>query len=304
MGYVADLIYSLRVAYAAPKSDVIVTNTFFLPMVLRTAKVGAIYVHVARMPRGQMRLYRRASRFHAVSRDLAKELYRQVPENKDKVFVVPNALAPEFSQLAPSGIATRSRQVLYAGRIAREKGLELLITAFAQAKLEGWKLILVGPAEVAGGGDGSAYQIELEKLARRLKIDFEFQAAVYDLKTLIEVYSQSPIFVYPSISEGESFGMAPLEAMACGCAVIVSRLSCFSEFGRAGENCLVFDHRVALPVVSLAAALARLATNIQEAQSLATAGQAMARRFEVGDIADDLLTDFAQEVAKRGGRTS
>ena len=47
------------------------------------------------------------------------------------------------------------------------------------------------------------------------------------------LYSQANVFVYPSLYEG--FGMPPLEAMACGCPVIVSDNSSLPEVvGSAG----------------------------------------------------------------------
>jgi len=49
------------------------------------------------------------------------------------------------------------------------------------------------------------------------------------------------IFVHASWIEG--YGLPPLEAMACGCAVIVSDSGGPSEYARDGHNCLVFTPR-------------------------------------------------------------
>src|SRR5919198_726536 len=54
-----DLLYSLRVRRVLPKADILVTNTFWLPIVERRASRGLIYVHVQRGPKGQMRWYTR-----------------------------------------------------------------------------------------------------------------------------------------------------------------------------------------------------------------------------------------------------
>lgn len=40
---------------------------------------------------------------------------------------------------------------------------------------------------------------------------------------------------------GETFGVAPLEALELGLATIVSDLDCFKDFISDGENGLVFD---------------------------------------------------------------
>jgi glycosyltransferase involved in cell wall biosynthesis len=44
---------------------------------------------------------------------------------------------------------------------------------------------------------------------------------------LVGLYQQAALFVYPSLYEG--FGYPPLEAMAAGCAVACSNVSCFPE---------------------------------------------------------------------------
>src|SRR5947207_3269820 len=41
-----DLCYSLRVLPALPAADILVTNTFWLPMLARRRKQGRLYIHV------------------------------------------------------------------------------------------------------------------------------------------------------------------------------------------------------------------------------------------------------------------
>src|SRR5437868_7628952 len=49
--------------------------------------------------------------------------------------------------------------------------------------------------------------------------------------------------LFPYTTLFRSFGLAPLEAMADGCAVLVSNLDCFHDFIRDGETGFIFDHR-------------------------------------------------------------
>src|SRR5207302_35852 len=63
-----DLVYSIRTMSILPSADIIVTNTFWLPILLRHSARGKIYVHVGRYPKGQMRFYGRAARLQASSR--------------------------------------------------------------------------------------------------------------------------------------------------------------------------------------------------------------------------------------------
>src|SRR5262245_45371217 len=50
-----DALYALNVARQLPPADILITNTIFLPLLIRSTRAGRLYVHVARYPKGQMR---------------------------------------------------------------------------------------------------------------------------------------------------------------------------------------------------------------------------------------------------------
>jgi glycosyltransferase involved in cell wall biosynthesis len=54
---------------------------------------------------------------------------------------------------------------------------------------------------------------------------------------LVDIYKNAYIFVFPSLLE--SFGNAPLEAMACGCPVLASNAPAIPEV--CGDAALYFD---------------------------------------------------------------
>lgn len=56
---------------------------------------------------------------------------------------------------------------------------------------------------------------------------------------IAKVYQSADIFI--STSWWEGFGLPPLEAMACGCAVITSKSGGVNEFAEEGKNCLMFE---------------------------------------------------------------
>lgn len=302
-----DYIYSRRVAKMLPQSDITITSSVFLPLVLPLARAGHIYVHVARFPKNQMWAYRRAARLQAVSETVAEEIRRQTPSVKDRVVSVPNPLSGALATLSPPDRAPREKSILFVGRVAREKGVHVLIEAFARAAsgpLASYRLRIVGPYEVRQQGDGEGYLAELKALAAPVQDRVTFEGPVFDPEALRAIFLESDIFVYPSLAElGEAFGVAPLEAMAARCRVIVSDLAVFREYLRPGENAIVFDHRND-PVGSLTGALAAMIGD-PATERLRDTGVATAAGYQPEYIADLFLKDFERllkgERAIQGG---
>jgi glycosyltransferase involved in cell wall biosynthesis len=67
---------------------------------------------------------------------------------------------------------------------------------------------------------------EIVSLIQKLKSDVLYLGYVPD-NELGKFYNLASLFVYPSFYEG--FGLPPLEAMACGCPVIVSNVASLPE---------------------------------------------------------------------------
>lgn len=293
-----DLLYSLRVRRALPLAHIVVTNTFWLPILRPPARSGKIYVHVARMPKGQMRFYSNSARLQAVSRAVADAILSEAPAVEPKVTVIPNGLPDEVAHADVPPLSARENIVLYVGRIHPEKGIELLIDAFRLLRSSDWRLMLVGPSDEAKGGGGQDYARQLQRRADAGGVHLEFTGPVFEEAALARYYQRAKIFAYPSIAEqGESFGVAPLEAMAYGCAVVVSQLACFSEFVEADKNALVFSHRSADAAGGLAMQLRQLMADPAIAERIATAGKETAHRFAISRIAARYLRDFDQLLA-------
>jgi glycosyltransferase involved in cell wall biosynthesis len=307
---VRDLGYAMWVARSLPASDVTVTNSFFLPLVLPRRTAGKIYVHVARFPKGQMALYFRADRLQAISRAVADAIAAQVPPFAGRVATIGYPVPDAYFAIEPA--RARCKTVLFVGRIAREKGVHLLVRAFAEARTklaaadrDSWKLRIVGPHEITQGGDGAGYLDELRALAGRLGQACEFAGPVFGEQELIAEYRGASIFVYPSLAErGEAFGLAALEAMTSGCGVIVSALGCFRDFVAPGVNCLIFDHRGGTPELALRDALMRLMAEPATLAHMAQQGATTARRFTTDAIAARMLEDFARLVSSAPGACS
>jgi len=297
-----DLRYAAQVLRALPRADVIVTNSFWTPVLLTmfARRLGRVVVHVARFPQRQMGLYRRAAILQAVSTVVADEIVRQAPGLRDKVRMLPNPI--DLATFHPPREARHhdgDLTVLYVGRIHPEKGLAILIRAARalMADLRGLRLRIVGPWAVDRGGGGPEYLRSLKEAAGDAPI--EFVDPVRDPRALAEEYRRAHCFCYPSLAEkGEASPMAPLEAMATGLPVVVSDLKCFGDYLVPGENGLAFDHRGPAPERALAAALAQVLRDPQTALRLGRSAAERARDFDLDAVANRYLDLFAQVLKK------
>jgi glycosyltransferase involved in cell wall biosynthesis/predicted metal-dependent phosphoesterase TrpH len=133
--------------------------------------------------------------------------------------------------------------VLYVGRITREKGSELLADAFLEAHHRDPRLHLV----LAGGGP------EQEHLRERLGEHATFLGWLHGPE-LAQAYASADVFVFPSATD--TFGQVILEAHASGLPVVaVARGGPLSlvQDGVSGLLCQPDAHALGERVVQLAA---------------------------------------------------
>lgn len=287
-----DLLYTLAVRRYLLPADIIVSNTFWLPVFVRAPKFGKMVVHVARFPRGQMRHYRHAACLQGVSNVVANAIREELgPRATNRVCMVPNPIARRAAAF-PSPVE-RAPTVLYTGRLHPEKGLDLLLFAWRRAAphLAGWRLRIVGPWRTEQGGGGAAYRDNLQREAADLPVDFV--EPVFDLAALEREYRNAAMFVYPSLAaKGESFGLAPLEAMAYGMPAIVSALDCFRDFIAPEENGLVFDHDDGNAAGELGERIVRLGTEHEFRGRLGRAAWETSARYTESAVAEAYLAEF------------
>jgi glycosyltransferase involved in cell wall biosynthesis len=293
-----DLLYSWRVMSILPLADILVTNTFWLPMFVRNSTRGKVYVHVGRYPKGQMRFYRRTARLQAPSSSVGNAISNEAPHMADKVSVIPYPAPGATSSAAP--IANRQKIILYLGRVHPEKGVHLLVEAFVRgtrAAFTDWKLMIVGPVETRLGGGGADYRTELKQSAVGAADRVTFAGSIFDSVALEQAFRDARLFVYPSLAErGESFGLAPLEAMTHGCAVLVSDLDCFSDFIRDRETGFVFNHRSNFPVESLREKMETIVGDEALLARVAEAGRRKSEEYSLSRVADRFIADFSSLI--------
>ncbi len=292
-----DLIYSRRVLKFLPEADILVTNTFWLPILARRKSWGKLYIHVARTPKGQLRFYSHAARLQTVSRSTLEMMRKEAPYLAPKFKCIHYPLARRSDQFTGLEVHPREKRLLYVGRIHPEKGIGLLLQSLAKIPpgvLSNWKLHIVGSAEARDGGGGPDYLDGLTKMALKLACQVVWKGPVFDPAILNEEYRRAALFLYPSLAEkGETFGLAPLEAMSEGCPPLVSNLACFKDFIEDGKTGFIFDHRTAEPAENLAGKLAELMSQPGLLQSIGAQAYERAKAFSLDRIADEYLADFA-----------
>jgi glycosyltransferase involved in cell wall biosynthesis len=151
-------------------------------------------------------------------------------------------------------------RVLYAGRLTREKGVDLLASAFLAARARDPRLELV----LAGGGP------EEDALRARLRGAATFLGWL-EGEALARAYADADLFLF--CSRTDTFGQVVLEAQASGLPVVAVNAGGPAELvedGRSGVLC----HASA---ADLAAAVAGLAAAPRARERLARGGLAAVR---------------------------
>jgi glycosyltransferase involved in cell wall biosynthesis len=106
---------------------------------------------------------------------------------------------------------------------------------------------------------------------------------------LAGLYRKASCFVYPSLYEG--FGLPPLEAMACGCPVVVSNVTSLPEVcGDAGFYVNPLD------VESIAAGIEKVLRDGELRQSMIEKGLERAKLFSWEKAAKEHLKVFEELV--------
>ncbi len=153
--------------------------------------------------------------------------------NSDRLHVIPLACGDVFRQLEQRHGAfeasTRGPFLLYVGSRAHYKNFEGLLKVYSTWPGRGEVTLIV-----VGGPWSANEEGRLAELGIRDRV--QLLTDVGD-ETLCHLYNQASAFVHPSLYEG--FGIPLLEAMACGCPVVASRIPSTREVG--GEIPIYFE---------------------------------------------------------------
>ncbi|MEM1687182.1 MAG: glycosyltransferase family 1 protein [Zestosphaera sp.] len=153
------------------------------------------------------------------------ELLKRFPEAGNKVRVVYNFISEKFftEPKKDEKPLVEGDYILFIGNRKKHKNVKNLVLAYSSIKDQfDCKLVIVGSR------DKNRKEDEIDKLIKKLNLrDHVVQFENVSDEKLINLYKNAKLFVFPSFYEG--FGLPPLEALACGCPVLVSNIPVFQE---------------------------------------------------------------------------
>ncbi len=165
--------------------------------------------------------------------------YWSIPE--DRMRVLYNGVS--LQQFYPDPAAAAERRaalglrpdefvLLYVGRVCRQKGTDLLVNAYARMRAEGRKVRLVVAGPIGQfGHEGS------DEITTMLRANDGLYLGPVEEAILPSVYNMADVFVLPT-RVNEMFGMAAIEAQACGRPVVCSNHGGLPEVVRTSSGLL------------------------------------------------------------------
>ncbi len=151
---------------------------------------------------------------------------------KEKIHIIPMGIDVEEFEKKPS--TSEKLQILFVGRIARVRRIELLLKAVSKLSFP-FHLTLAGGEEKTSSVTRTGYMNELKQLTKQLnlesKVTFAGKKTPLELKT---IYRSADIFVYPSLYE--NFGQPLLEAAAHGLPLISTSVGIARDIIVEGET--------------------------------------------------------------------
>ena len=243
---------------------------------------------------------KKASRIITVSHFTESEILKHFNVDPKKISVIPNGLDPHFfprtkdeQTKAIKAHDFPESYLLYVGNIKRHKNITRMIQGYHLA----WeqnpnlpKLIIVGVRD-------QEYDPLSEAFPAYHEVQFTFMDQVIfkgyvPYKDLPSIYSGAEGFLFPSLYEG--FGFPPLEAMACGTAVIASNISSLPE--TLNGNALFVDP---YDVNQISSSILKISQASTFKEDLIKKGLKHVQRFSWEDSAEKHLEVYRQLESKK-----
>lgn len=234
-------------------------------------------------------LLRRATTFTVNSNFIGQYVRSRWP--RSEVHIVPNAVSEASQWLAvPPPPTGGPFTFFYWGELYEKKGPLILVEAARQLREQHPTL----PFRVWMGGSGPQEKVLRDTIARSgLQAEVEVLGPIPQ-EELYKRIAAAHAVVMPSAYEG--FGIAILEAMTAGRAVITTNVGGATEIINAADQGVL----VSRTPEAYASAMASLAQRPDRARAIGEAARERSREFAWSDCADQFLDVFNIACAQRG----
>jgi starch synthase len=231
----------------------------------------------------------------AVSRGMRDDLLGAYPAvARERVRVIHNGIDtaeyapdPATDVLEHYGVDPGAPTVVFVGRVTRQKGLPVLLRAAADIDPAVQLVICAGQA------DTPEIESEVGELGRRLRASRArviWLSGMLAKREVIQLLTHATVFACPSLYE--PLGIVNLEAMACGTAVVGSRVGGIPEVVTDGETGLLVPSG---DPPALARAINELAADERRAAEMGRLGRKRAAAdFSWGSIAAQTAALYAE----------
>ncbi len=233
----------------------------------------------------------------AVSGSLAREVADRLGFEAHEIAVLPNAVPVD--RFPPGPLEGRDPHAfLYVGSRKRTKGIETLLRAFAQVRLEDGEatLRLVGPA--GGPEDEAAWRELAAQLGIAEAVRFEERA---EREAVARAMREAWVFVHAS--PRETFGMVAVEAVASGLPVAATPSGGVDEI--VGRDATLGEIAHGRDADALAAAVRRVLVR-RDLFDAAAMHERMARSYAAAAVARrtlELYASLLDEISPGSGRS-
>ena len=206
-----------------------------------------------------------------ISEDNIKIIYNGINWNDWQILPDKNIFRKQYPDIS-------DKFVLFAGRLATNKGLSDLISAMDLVNQKSVDLV------ITGADMGLGKQLEKEALEKGVRMH---RLGHIDDETYRSVLAAAEMLVLPS--EYEAFGIVLLEAAAAETAVIGTNVGGIPEAMSPGNNGLIVEYN---DVDNLSKSIATLLDDAKLCKEMGKAGRVWAKNFSWGSILKELEQEY------------
>ena len=225
------------------------------------------------------------------------ELLKTIEFDESKVRIIPNGI--EFSRFDPIPDASPFREkfnidgqmILFTGRLATNKGLQILVKAMPDVLKEfpDTTFVLVG--------EDQGMKNRLKRIAEDLGVEKKlvFAGHITDENLFLSAYSACDVFVLPS--EYEAFGIVLLEAMACQKPCIGTDVGGIPEVIVDGKSGIIVDYG---DVHALANAITELLSDARKRDAFGRFGRERVKeKFTWAKVVEQIEDVYNESLLKK-----